>query len=328
MHDRVVHRQVVQRGLLAGDDHVDVVAAAQAVVGDREQRVRVGRQVDADHLRLLVDDVVDEARVLMREAVVVLPPDVRREQVVERRERAAPGDVARHLQPLRVLVEHRVDDVDERLVAVEEAVAAGEQIALQPALAEVLREHLQHPPFRREPLVRGQDLRLPGPVRGLEDGGEPVRGGLVGAEEAEGLGVARDHVAEKTAENAGRLARGACGLLDLDGVVAEVGQDEVAPELAGRVRARAHPLVALRRQRGQLGHEPALVVEQLLRPVAPHPLLEQPQVLRVLADIGDRHLVRAPGALDRQPVDHLGAGPALRRAQHDHRPLRSGLPSP
>ena len=75
--DRVVHREVVERRLLARDDHVDVVAAAQAVVGDREQRVRVRRQVDADHLGLLVDDVVDEARVLVREAVVVLAPDVR-----------------------------------------------------------------------------------------------------------------------------------------------------------------------------------------------------------------------------------------------------------
>jgi hypothetical protein len=43
----------------------------------------VGREVDADDLGLLVDDVVDEARVLVGEAVVVLPPDVRAEQVVE-----------------------------------------------------------------------------------------------------------------------------------------------------------------------------------------------------------------------------------------------------
>jgi hypothetical protein len=36
------------------------------------------------------------------------------------------------------LVEHRVDDVDEGLVAVEEAVAAGQQIALEPALTLML----------------------------------------------------------------------------------------------------------------------------------------------------------------------------------------------
>src|SRR5438067_2877763 len=79
VHDRVLYCQVVQRRLLSRHDHVHVVAAAQAVVGDRQQRVRVGRQVDADHLGLLVDDVVDKARVLVREAVVVLAPDVRAE---------------------------------------------------------------------------------------------------------------------------------------------------------------------------------------------------------------------------------------------------------
>ena len=60
--DRVVDREVGEGGLLAGDDHVDVVVAAQAVVGDRQQTVGVGRKVDPDDLRLLVDDVIDEAR--------------------------------------------------------------------------------------------------------------------------------------------------------------------------------------------------------------------------------------------------------------------------
>ena len=32
--DRLIHGQPLRRRLLAGDDHVDVVAAAQAVVGD------------------------------------------------------------------------------------------------------------------------------------------------------------------------------------------------------------------------------------------------------------------------------------------------------
>src|SRR5256886_11114771 len=62
-------------------------------------------------------------------------PILRAEQVVERCERQPPRDPARHLQPLRMLVEHRVDDVDEGLVAVEEPVPAGEQVALEPALA-------------------------------------------------------------------------------------------------------------------------------------------------------------------------------------------------
>ena len=46
------------------------------------------------------------------------------------------------LQPFRVLVEHRVDDVDERFVAGEEAVPAGQQVAFEPALAHVLARGL------------------------------------------------------------------------------------------------------------------------------------------------------------------------------------------
>jgi len=60
-----VHVQPVRGRLLAGDDHVDVVAAAQAMVGDRQEGVGVRRQVDPDHFRLLVHHVVDEARVLV-----------------------------------------------------------------------------------------------------------------------------------------------------------------------------------------------------------------------------------------------------------------------
>src|SRR6266481_536233 len=73
---RLVHVQPLRGRLLAGDDENDVVPAAQAVVGDGKKRVGVGRQIDADDVRLLVDDVVDEAGVLVAEAVVVLPPDV------------------------------------------------------------------------------------------------------------------------------------------------------------------------------------------------------------------------------------------------------------
>ena len=76
VRDRLLHREVVERRLLARDDHVDVVAAAQAVVGHRQQAVRVRRQVHANHLGLLIDHVVDEPWVLVREAVVVLPPDM------------------------------------------------------------------------------------------------------------------------------------------------------------------------------------------------------------------------------------------------------------
>ena len=82
MLDGSVHVEPLRRGLFAGDDHIDVIAAAQAVIGHGEQCVGVGRQVDPDDFRLLVYNMVNEAGVLMTEAVVVLTPDMRREQVI------------------------------------------------------------------------------------------------------------------------------------------------------------------------------------------------------------------------------------------------------
>src|SRR4051794_23860112 len=105
----------------------------------------------------------------MREAVVVLPPYVRAQQVVQGSDRPPPRDRARHLQPLRMLVEHRIDDVYERFVAVEDPVPAGEEVALQPPLAEMLRQHLQDASVWRELLVGRLDLRVPRAPGGGED---------------------------------------------------------------------------------------------------------------------------------------------------------------
>ena len=149
MFDGRIHVEPLQLRLFAADDHVHVIPAAQAMVGHRQQRVGVRRQIDADHFGLLVHDVINETRVLMAEAVVILPPHQRTEQIIQRRNRPPPRNVPRHLQPFRVLVEHRIHDVNERLVAGKEAVPAGEQIAFQPAFALMLAQHLHHPAIRR-----------------------------------------------------------------------------------------------------------------------------------------------------------------------------------
>ena len=107
-------------------------------------------------------------------------------------------------------------------------------------------------------------------------------------------------------------------------MVAEVGHRQVAQQQpAVGVRVGAHPACAVRCEGGQLGDEPPGGVEQLLGPVAAHPLLELRAVLGVGVGLGQRHLVGAPGALDREAVDDLRSGPALRGAQHDHRPGRT-----
>jgi hypothetical protein len=73
-------------------------------------------------------------------------------------------------------------------------------------------------------------------------------------------GVARDHVAQERAEHARRLADDvAAGLGDVDGVVAEVGQPQVAQQQAAvGVRVGAHPPLALGRERGELGAQRAV----------------------------------------------------------------------
>ena len=60
-----------------------------------------------------------------------------------------------------MLVEHAIDDVDERLIATEVPMPSGQQIALKPALAQVLAQHLHHPPGDRQVLVHILVLGIP-----------------------------------------------------------------------------------------------------------------------------------------------------------------------
>ena len=74
---------------------------------------------------------------------------MRRQQIIERGDRTPPGQMPRHLQPFGVLVEHGIHDVDEGLVAGEEAVAAAE-LDLGPARQVVRRARfLRHGRVRR-----------------------------------------------------------------------------------------------------------------------------------------------------------------------------------
>ena len=121
----------------------------------------------------------------MGEAVVILPPDVGGQQIIQRRDFAPPGQARRDLEPLGVLVEHRIDDVDERFVAVEEAVPAGEQIAFEPAFALMLAEHFHHAAAGGEEFVVGDGRGIPLAVGGFEDRLQAVGERFIGAEDAE-----------------------------------------------------------------------------------------------------------------------------------------------
>ncbi len=234
MHDRGVHGQPLRQRVLARHDDVDVVPAAQAVIEDRQQAVRIGRQVNADDVGLLVDHMVEEAGILMGEAVVVLLPDVRGEQIVQRRDLPAPGQLRRDLQPFGVLAEHRIDDADERLVAVEQPVPAGEQIALQPAFALVLAQHrVQHAAGGREELVVLCFAGVPLPVGDFKDRAQEIRERLVGTEDAEIalLLIQLGHVAQELAQHERVLAVDRAGRRHIHRV------DRGSPACAGRAAA-------------------------------------------------------------------------------------------
>ena len=144
VRDGGVHVQVLKMQLLVGDDHIDVVLAPQAVVGHREQAIHIGRKINAGHRRALVQNHVQETGILVREAVVILPPNRRGDQQVQRGDLLTPGQVVADREPFRVLVEHGVDDVDKGFVGGEKAVSPGKQVAFEHALHGVLAEHLDH----------------------------------------------------------------------------------------------------------------------------------------------------------------------------------------
>ena len=142
-----IHAQPLRQSVFAGHHHVDVIPAAQAVIEHRQQTVGVGRQIHSDDIGLLVDHMVKEAGILVREAIVILLPDMGSEQIIQRRDWPAPRQFLGDLQPFRVLTEHRVHDADEGLITVEHPVPSGQQVAFQPTLALMLAEHrIQHQP--------------------------------------------------------------------------------------------------------------------------------------------------------------------------------------
>ena len=67
-----------------------------------------------------------------------------------------------------MLVEHRIHDMDKGFIAREQTVATREQIAFQPALAQVLAQHLHDATLRREMNVIGLDPLHPYAIGYLE----------------------------------------------------------------------------------------------------------------------------------------------------------------
>ena len=312
--------------MLAGHQHVHVVPAADAVIEAGKQAVGVRRKVKAHHVRFLIGNVIQEAGVLMGEAVVILLPYVGGEDQVQGGDGLSPGKLVADLQPFRMLGAHGIHHADERLIAGEEAVASREKIALQPALAHVLAEEgVHHAAVMGQEFIRVQKLVVPVAVCLFKHLSKAVGHGLVRPEDAEVVGVLveLENIPDKAAQFHHILGFHRAGSGHIDAVIAEVGHAQVAQQLSAvGVGVGAYLSVSHRSQSFQLRDQLSVLIKKLFRMVAHQPVSQHVQMLRLIHH--DRHLMGAEGAFDLLAVHHFRSRPALGRAQHDHGPLGSG----
>ena len=128
-------------------------------------------------------------------------------------------------QPLGVLIKHRVNHVNERLIAVDQTMPAGEDVALQPPFHSVLAEHLHNATVRRKlpaVLVFREVLAEPDLLADFVEGLKHVRLGLVRPEDPEVLDVLPHDLAQKVPEGGNAGGRGHAGFLDFNGGAPEI----------------------------------------------------------------------------------------------------------
>ena len=111
----------------------------------------------------------------------------------------------------------------------------------------------------------------------------------------------------------------------VDRIVAELRHLKLAEQYAAvGVGIRAHAVCALRRKLGQFRLQPALLIEELLGPVAPQPLFKLLEMFgRRRGGYGERNLVRSERALDWSAVHDFRPGPAFGRIEDNERPART-----
>jgi hypothetical protein len=254
-----------------------------------------------------------------------LTPHRAGEQDVQRRNGLTPGHLETLLDPLGVLVDHRVDDVNERLVAVEKSMATGEDVAFEPTLHGVLRQHLHDSALRAEVsaiFILWQVSVHPDLLSSLVNLAELVALSLIRAHDAERLLVVADDRVEELGKLAHAGPHGDTRLVDLHGKVAEVLQAErAAEESTVGDGVLGHALALGWRELPQLWDELAFLAEELLGVVGVHPLLKHLQLLRILENFGERDLVRTPESLEEVAFVVLArCGPAFGRSEDDHGP--------
>jgi hypothetical protein len=68
--------------VFTGDYNINVMTASEAMVHNGQQAVCIRWKIYSYYLSLLVNNMVYETRILVREAVMILTPDMRRKYVI------------------------------------------------------------------------------------------------------------------------------------------------------------------------------------------------------------------------------------------------------
>src|ERR1043165_10038187 len=85
----------------------------------------------------------------------------------------------------------------------------------------------------------------------------------------------------------------------------------------------AHASLTFRRQLSKFFSQSTVFVKQFFRLVTSQPLFQKTPVLRLIGELGQRHLMRTPRSFNWFAVDELWPGPTLRGTQNDHGPRRT-----
>ncbi len=204
--------------------------------------------------------------------------------------------------------------------------AAGEQIAFEPTLAHVLAEHFHDAAVGAEVDIDRLDLGHPLLAGDFIDGLQPVGGGFVRAEQPEILlaEIELHHVAQECSEHARCFGLDAAGLRERPRRSRGNAASTAAAAIRRHWRAGWSPFGDGRSARARR------VLRGICRcssnnscgAIALHPVFELLEMFGVV-EVRDRNLMRPPCALDRQAVDEFRSGPALGRAEDDHRPARA-----
>src|SRR5829696_1966027 len=179
---------------------------------------------------------------------------------------------------------------------------------------------------RRLVFIDWRCLGDPDAIGNFKQSIKPVRRRLVWSNNPEVtfIQVEFHNVSQKAPENARCLCVNSSGSWNCHGVIAIVWQLQILEEqTAIRMRVGAHAALALRRQFGKFRSQLSCLVKQFLGLIAPQPLFQHSQVLRILCGLRQWDLMRTKCSLDRFAIDELWPGPTLRRAENNHGPLRA-----